>query len=240
MPWNGSGTYTVPYIWVNDANASIPITASRMDGQDGDLANGLNNCLTRDGQGAPSGNLPMNGFKHTGAAAGVADTDYSTMAQLNLKAPIASPTFTGTPTAPTPLTADNSTAIATTAYVKANLANYAPLTSPTLISPTLSNATLTGTPTLPASGTVIGSHLGLLYEDIGASLIVRTGSTSPYYFKFGSDGTFYVLNGSMNATGTLIGTGIQIGSGTSIPKITISTAAPGTLAINELWFQRAT
>lgn len=33
-------------------------------------------------------------------------------------APLASPTFTGTPTAPTPTTADSSTAIATTAFVK--------------------------------------------------------------------------------------------------------------------------
>lgn len=38
---------------------------------------------------------------------------------LNLKAPLASPTFTGTPAAPTPATADNSTKLATTAYVKA-------------------------------------------------------------------------------------------------------------------------
>ena len=34
-------------------------------------------------------------------------------------APLASPVFTGTPTAPTPATADNSTAVATTAFVKA-------------------------------------------------------------------------------------------------------------------------
>ena len=37
-------------------------------------------------------------------------------------APIASPTFTGDPKAPTPATADNDTSIATTAYVKANVA----------------------------------------------------------------------------------------------------------------------
>jgi hypothetical protein len=42
-------------------------------------------------------------------------------------APINSPTFTGDPKAPTPATADNDTSIATTAYVKANLANYQPL-----------------------------------------------------------------------------------------------------------------
>ena len=42
-------------------------------------------------------------------------TDWAT---FNAKAPTASPTFTGTPTAPTPVIADNSTALATTAFVK--------------------------------------------------------------------------------------------------------------------------
>lgn len=37
------------------------------------------------------------------------------------RAPVASPTFTGNPKAPTPVTSDNSTSIATTAYVKSNL-----------------------------------------------------------------------------------------------------------------------
>ena len=41
---------------------------------------------------------------------------------LNLKAPLASPTFTGDPKAPTPATSDNDTSIATTAFVKAQ--NY--------------------------------------------------------------------------------------------------------------------
>ena len=50
--------------------------------------------------------------------------------QLDAKAPIASPAFTGNPVAPTPATADNSPALATTAYVKSNLINYAPLNAP--------------------------------------------------------------------------------------------------------------
>lgn len=40
------------------------------------------------------------------------------MAEHNLKAPISSPAFTDAPTAPTPSTADNSTKLATTAFVK--------------------------------------------------------------------------------------------------------------------------
>ena len=59
-------------------------------------------------------------------------------------APINSPAFTGTPTSPTPTTSDNSTKIATTAYVKNNLSTYAPINSPAF----------TGTPTstTPSSG----------------------------------------------------------------------------------------
>lgn len=42
------------------------------------------------------------------------------IAALALKAPLVNPTFTGTPTAPTPTNGDNSTKIATTAFVLAN------------------------------------------------------------------------------------------------------------------------
>lgn len=44
---------------------------------------------------------------------------YATKTQLNAKAPLASPTFTGTPKTTTPASSDNSTRIATTAFVKA-------------------------------------------------------------------------------------------------------------------------
>lgn len=42
-------------------------------------------------------------------------------------APLASPAFTGNPTGPTPSTSDNDTSLATTAYVKANMALKADL-----------------------------------------------------------------------------------------------------------------
>ncbi len=53
----------------------------------------------------------------------------------------ANPAFTGVPTAPTAATATNTTQIATTAYVKNNLVNYATVASPAL----------TGTPTAPTA-----------------------------------------------------------------------------------------
>lgn len=52
-----------------------------------------------------------------------AATQHNTLLSLdNLKAPIASPTLTGTPLSTTPLTADDSTRIATTAFVKSAIA----------------------------------------------------------------------------------------------------------------------
>jgi hypothetical protein len=52
-----------------------------------------------------------------------AATQHNTLLSLdNLKAPIASPTLTGTPLSTTPSTADDSTRIATTAFVKSAIA----------------------------------------------------------------------------------------------------------------------
>ncbi|ENZ0192368.1 hypothetical protein ACF97O_004331, partial [Citrobacter koseri] len=56
-------------------------------------------------------------------------------------APKSSPTFTGTPAAPTVVKTDNSTKLATTAHVKTVVADYAPLSSPGL----------TGKPTAPTA-----------------------------------------------------------------------------------------
>jgi len=63
-------------------------------------------------------------FAATTASVGTDTTQVSTTAFVkaagDLKANIASPTFTGTPTAPTAATATDTTQIATTAFVQAN------------------------------------------------------------------------------------------------------------------------
>jgi len=51
-------------------------------------------------------------------------TQSATTNALNLKADLLNPTFTGVPACPTALTSDNSTQIASTAYVKSNLSSY--------------------------------------------------------------------------------------------------------------------
>lgn len=85
--WNGSGSFTFPYNWEADAAAGINILATRMDTQFNYVAvQGFGNTLTRDGQGQPSANLPMNGFKHTGAAVAVASGEYVTYQQVTAAA----------------------------------------------------------------------------------------------------------------------------------------------------------
>lgn len=75
--WNGAGG------WDADATLGIGIEAGRHDTQDTDFQNGINNCLTKDGQNTPTANLPMGGYKHTGAAVATSATDYMTFGQIS-------------------------------------------------------------------------------------------------------------------------------------------------------------
>jgi hypothetical protein len=90
-------------------------------------------------------------------------------ADILLKAPIASPTFTGTPSAPTPATIDNSTKIATTEYVKANLSTVSAgtLTGTTLAS-TITGSSLTSVGTI-TSGVWSGTAIALANGGTGAT-----------------------------------------------------------------------
>lgn len=82
MGWNGSGTFNRIYSWVADKAAGLDISSSRMDTDTDDIAsNGFGNCLTRDGQGQPTANLPMAGFRHTGVQNAVNRSDYSALGQ---------------------------------------------------------------------------------------------------------------------------------------------------------------
>lgn len=89
---------------------------------------------------APASASTASGTSFT-PAGGVAATDVqAAIVELDTeKANLASPAFTGNPTAPTPPTSDNDTSIATTAFVKSVVVDYAPVSSPAF----------TGNPTAP-------------------------------------------------------------------------------------------
>src|SRR5262249_21904380 len=83
MSWNGAGSFNRIYSWVADKAAGLNISSTRMDADANDIAaNGFGNCLTRDGQGQPTANLPMANFRHTGVGNGTARTDYASLGQV--------------------------------------------------------------------------------------------------------------------------------------------------------------
>ena len=105
MPFDGSGNFNRVMDWTNDAAAAIKIRADRHDQNDDDIAAGLSNTITKDGQSQPTANIPMNGKKLVNLGAPTVATDAATKAYVDtqdgLNAPKASPIFTGKVTLPT-------------------------------------------------------------------------------------------------------------------------------------------
>lgn len=89
MGWNGSGQFTRDNgtntgsdVWTKDKNASTKILASLHDVHDENIATGLENCVTRDGQNTPSNDLPMATFKHTGVGNAATTNQYASASQV--------------------------------------------------------------------------------------------------------------------------------------------------------------
>lgn len=89
MPWSGTGsfnrdngTFTGPTLWAQDKAAGTLITTTNHDTHDEDLADGINACLTKNGENAPSADLPMGSFVHTGVGNATARTNYASVASL--------------------------------------------------------------------------------------------------------------------------------------------------------------
>lgn len=119
MPWTGAGSFTRIYSWVTDAANGIFVRADRMDTDSDDIANGISNCIAKDGQNAATANLPMGGYKHTGwggaTSANATITDSGTLTisattSLNMAG-------SGQVLVPTATVGDNSTKAASTAFV---------------------------------------------------------------------------------------------------------------------------
>lgn len=108
MAYDGTGTFHRLYSWVVDAANGLLVDATRMDQDSNDIAAGLSNCVTRDGQSPALADIPMGGFRLTGLGAGVQPTDAAT---------IGSPAFQGIPTAPTPPVGTNTDQLATAKMV---------------------------------------------------------------------------------------------------------------------------
>lgn len=82
MAWNGSGGHNRVHNWVADKNATINITASRMDAEFDDVSTALENCITRNGENSPTADLPMNSRNHTGVKNATGLTQYAATDQV--------------------------------------------------------------------------------------------------------------------------------------------------------------
>lgn len=108
MARNGAGSYSLPV--GNPVVTQTTITSTWANTTLSDIATALTGSIAADGQTTPTANIPMGGFKITNLLQGSATTD---------AAAIGSPTFLGTPAAPTAAVGTNTTQIATTAFVAA-------------------------------------------------------------------------------------------------------------------------
>jgi hypothetical protein len=126
MPFNGSGTFVRLYNWVTDKNNGVPITASRFDGEDDDFAAGLSQCLTRDGQGTPTGPLNVATQRIINVADPTALTD-----AVNVRSMINDVGVWGTAVAGTANAQTVSTLIPGAPLVAGQQINYMPLTANT-------------------------------------------------------------------------------------------------------------
>jgi hypothetical protein len=91
MPWIGSAPSQTPQrtdgvrsgaaVCTQAKNASVPNTSELADFREQDIVDMLALCVNRTGGNAPSGNLPMNTYKHTGVGAAAERDQYARASQ---------------------------------------------------------------------------------------------------------------------------------------------------------------
>ena len=81
MAFNGSGLFNIDSTG-QPVSANTLIESADFNALTADLATGLSNCITKDGQQTVTANLPMASFRHTGVGNAVARTDYAAAGQV--------------------------------------------------------------------------------------------------------------------------------------------------------------
>jgi hypothetical protein len=168
MPYNGSGTFTLPA--GNPVVTGTTISSTVNNNTNSDLANGLSNAVTRNGQSPPTANLPMGNFKLTGLAAGTQAGDSARYDELILKANLISPVLV-TPNLGTPSAGvlTNCTGTAAGLSIGGNAATATTVTT---------NANLTGAVTSVGNAASLGSFTS---AQLATALTDETGSGSSVF-----------------------------------------------------------
>ena len=135
MARNGSGTYNRA---VSPYTAGTTITAATVNSEMDDIATALTGSMARDGQSPATANIPMGGFRITGLANAVANTDAAALGQI---------------------TAAQAGAVAKAGDTMTGALNYAPevdlasATTTDIGAQTSNNVRITGTTTITSLGT---------------------------------------------------------------------------------------
>lgn len=196
MPYNGSGTFTLPA--GNPVVTGTTISSTINNNTNSDLANGLSNAVTRNGQSPATANLPMGNFKLTGLAAGTSTGDSARYDELILKANLISPVLV-TPNLGTPSAGVLTNCTGTAAGLTAGSVT--------------TNADLTGAVTSVGNAASLGSFTSL---QLLTALTDETG-TGANVFATSPTLTSPVIDGTPSGVGTLTsGTAVASTSGTSI------------------------
>ena len=85
MSFNGSGTFLINSTG-QPVVANTVISATVFNALTADLASGLTNCITKDGQSTPTANIPMGSNKITGLAVGTLASDAANLGQVQTTA----------------------------------------------------------------------------------------------------------------------------------------------------------
>jgi hypothetical protein len=81
MAWNGTGQFVLNPAYTPEVNGNI-VDAPRYNGMCNDVAAGITAALAKNGENVPTANLPMGGYKHTGADAATEAGEYVEYAQM--------------------------------------------------------------------------------------------------------------------------------------------------------------
>lgn len=204
MPFNGSGTFTRIYNWVNDKIAGTPITASRMDAEFDNFATGLGQAITKDGQTTLTGNIPFNNYKITGLGNGSARNDSIALGQVQDGSYTYLGTTTGSADAYTVAPAPTITAYATTQRYFAKIHATNATTTPYLQISAIANPTTTAViKKLSATKTEIALEAGDLIAN-GLYEFQRN-SANDAWIVLNPEKSYYNLLNATKATSTAQG-----------------------------------